>query len=53
MHYQSIVTKWEHQTGNKAESDSVESILQRKQQEVYERENGRQSHHYREDRGGR
>ena len=51
--YQSIVAKWEQQTGNKAESDSLKTRLQRKQQEVKERENNRQSHHYRADRGGR
>ena len=51
--YQSAVAKWEQQTGNKAESDSLKTRLQRKQQEVKERENNRQSHHYRADRGGR
>ena len=51
--YQSTVAKWEQQTGNKAESDSLKTRLQRKQQEVKERENNRQSHHYRADRGGR
>lgn len=51
--YQSAVTKWEQQTGNKAESDSLKAKLQRKTQEVKERENNRQSHHYRSDRGGR
>ena len=51
--YQSAVAKWEQQTGNKAESDSFRSRLQQKQQEVKERENNRQSHYYRNDRGGR
>ena len=43
----------EQQTGNKAEPDSLKAKLQRKTQEVKERENNRQSHHYRSDRGGR
>ena len=51
--YQSAVARWEQQTGNKAESDSLKARLQRKQQEVKERENNRQSHYYRNDRGGR
>lgn len=51
--YQSAVAKWEQQTGNKAEPDSLKARLQRKQQEVKKRENNRQSHHYRADRGGR
>jgi len=51
--YQSTIAKWEQQTGNKAESDSLKTRLQRKQQEVKERENNRQSHHYRAERGGR
>lgn len=51
--YQSAVAKWEQQTGNKAESDSLKAKLQKKTQEVKERENNRQSHHYRRDRGGR
>ena len=51
--YQSAVARWEQQTGNKAESDSFRERLQRKQQEVKERENNRQSHYYRNDRGGR
>ena len=51
--YQSAVAKWERQTGNKAEPDSLKAKLQRKTQEVRERENNRQSHHYRTDRGGR
>lgn len=34
--YQSAVAKWEQQTGNKAESDSMKARLQRKQQEVKE-----------------
>ena len=51
--YQAAVAKWEQQTGNKAESDSLKAKLQRKTQEVKERENSRQSHHYRADRGGR
>lgn len=40
--YQLAVAMWEQQTG-KAESDSLKSRLQRKQQEVKERENNRQS----------
>lgn len=51
--YQSAVAKWEQQTGNKAESDSMKVRLQRKQQEVQERENSRQSHQHKKDRGGR
>ena len=51
--YQSTVAKWEQQNGNKAESDSLKTRLQRKQQEVKERENSRQNHYYRADRGGR
>ena len=51
--YQSAVAKWKQQTGNKAEPDSLKAKLQRKTQEVRERENNRQSHHYRSDRGGR
>lgn len=51
--YQSAVAKWEQQTGNKVEPDSLKAKLQRKTQEVKERENNRQSHHYRADRGGR
>ena len=51
--YQSAVAEWEQQTGNKAEPDSLKAKLQRKTQEVRERENNRQSHHYRSDRGGR
>ena len=51
--YQLAVSRWEQQTGNKAESDSLKSRLQRKQQEVKERENNRQSHYCRNDRGGR
>ena len=51
--YQSAVARWKQQTGNKAESDSLKSRLHRKQQEVQERENNRQSYHYRSDRGGR
>ena len=51
--YQSAVAKWEQQTGNKVESDSMRARLQRKQQEVKERENNRQSHHCRTDRSGR
>ena len=51
--YQSAVARWEQQTGNKAESDSLKARLQRKQQEVKEQENNRQSHYYRNDRGGR
>ena len=51
--YQLAVSKWEQQIGNKAESDSIRSRLQQKQQEVKERENNRQSHYYMNDRGGR
>ena len=51
--YQSEVAKWEQQTGNKVESDSMKARLQRKQKEVQERENNRQSHHHKKDRGGR
>ena len=51
--YQSAFARWEQQTGNKAESDSLKARLQRKQQEVKERENNRQSHYYRNERGGR
>ena len=51
--YQSAVAKWEQQIGNKAEPDSLKTKLQRKTQEVKERENNRKSHHYRSDRGGR
>ena len=36
-----------------AEPDNLKAKLQRKTQEVKERENNRQSHHYRSDRGGR
>ena len=51
--YQSAVARWEQQTGNKAESDSLKARLQRKAQEVKERENNRQSHYYRNDRNSR
>ena len=51
--YQSAVAKWEQQTGNKAESDSLKTRLQRKQQEVKKHENNRQSYYRRDDRGGR
>ena len=51
--YQLAVSRWEQQTGNKAESDSIRLRLQQKQQEVKERENNRQSHYYMNDRGGR
>ncbi len=51
--YQSAVTRWEQKTGNKAESDSFRARLQQKQMEVKVRENNRQSHYYRSDRGGR
>ena len=51
--YQSAVAEWEKLTGNKAESDSMKARLQRKQQEVKERENNRQSHQHKKDRGGR
>ena len=51
--YQSEVAKWEQQTGNMVESDSMKARLKRKQKEVQERENNRQSHHHKKDRGGR
>lgn len=51
--YQSAVTRWEQMTGNKAESDSFRARLQQKQMEVKVRENNKQSHYYRSDRGGR
>ena len=51
--YQSAVAKWERQTGNKAESDSMKAKLQRKQQEVQEQENSKQSHKHKKERGGR
>lgn len=51
--YQSAVARWEQQTGNKAESGSLKARLQRKQQEVKEQENNRQSHYYRNDRNSR
>ena len=51
--YLSAVARWEQQTENKAESDSLKARLQRKQQEVEERENNRQSHYYRNDRNSR
>ena len=51
--YQSAVARWEQQTGNKAESDSFRARLQQRQMEVKEREDNRQSHYYRNDRGGR
>lgn len=51
--YQSAVARWEQQIGNRAETDSMKTRLQKKQQEVKERENNRQSHYYRNDRGGR
>ena len=51
--YQSAVARWEQQTGNKVEPDSLKAKLQRKTQEVKERENNRQSYHYRTDRGDR
>ena len=51
--YQSAVAKWEQQTGNKAEADSMKARLQRKQQEVQERENSRQSHRHKNARGAR
>ena len=41
--YQSAVAKWEQQTGNKAEPDSLKAKLQRKTQEVKEQENNRQN----------
>ena len=51
--YQSEVTKWEQQTGNKVESDGMKARLQRKQQEVREWENSKQSHRHRTNRGDR
>lgn len=51
--YRSAVAKWERQTGNRAEPDSLKARIKTKQQEVMEQENNRQSHHYRDDRGGR
>lgn len=51
--YRKAIAKWEEQPGNKAESDSIKAKLQRKTQKVKERENSRQNHHYRSDRGGR
>ena len=51
--YQSAVARWEQQTGNKAESDSMKARLQRKQQEVQEWENSRQSHQHKNDRRAR
>lgn len=51
--YQSAVAEWEKRTGNKVETNSIKAKLQMKQQEVKERENNRQSHHYRSDRGDR
>lgn len=51
--YQSAVARWEQQTGNKAEMDSMKTRLQKKQQEVREWENNRQSHYYRNDRDDR
>ena len=51
--YQSAVAKWEQQTGNKAEPDSLKAKLQRKTQEVKGRENNKQSRYYRTDREGR
>ena len=51
--YQSAVAEGEKLTGNKAEADSMKARLQRKQQEVKERENNRQNHQHKKDRGGR
>ena len=51
--YRSAAAKWEQQTGSKAEPDSLKARFKRKQQEVMEQENNRQSHRYRDDRGGR
>ena len=51
--YQSAIARRKQQTGNKVEPDSLKAKLQRKTLEVKERENNRQSHHYRADRGGR
>ena len=48
--YQAAVAKWEQQTGNKVEPDSLKAKLQRKTQEVKERENNRQSHQHKMDR---
>ena len=51
--YQAAVAKWEQQTGNKAEPDSLKAKLQQKQQEVKEQKTNRQSYHYMNNRGGR
>lgn len=51
--YQSAVAEWEKLTGNKAEADSMKARLQRKQQEVKERENNRQNNQHKKYRGGR
>ena len=51
--YQSAVARWKQQMGNMAAVDSFRARLQQKKQEVRERENNRQSHYYRNDRGGR
>ncbi len=51
--YKSAVTKWEQQTGNKAEAEGIRAKLRQKQQEAKERENNRQSYHRRDDRGSR
>ena len=51
--YQSAIARGKQQTGNKVEPDSLKAKLQQKTKEVKERENNRQSHHYRSDRGGR
>ena len=42
--YQLAVAKWEQQTGNKAEPDSLKAKLQRKQQEVKELNKLRNKH---------
>ena len=51
--YQSAVEEWEKLTGNKAESDSIKARLKSMQQEVKERENNRQNHKHKNDRGAR
>ena len=55
--YQSAVSRWEQQTGNKAETESIKARLQKKQQEVKEQEvkeqNMHTEHHKKNDRGAR
>lgn len=50
--YQSAVARWEQQTGNKAETDSLKARLQQKQQQVKE-QNRHNEHHKKNDRGVR